>query len=474
MKGKVGSIVALLAILMLVFTSAPLANTEGVMAAPDSNGWQIIPTPGGNVILDDVMPLPDGKTLFLSTTDSSSNTSTLWRSPVPATAGSWTAVSTATTPGWIIRLNPGWADAPSIYWCDRGGTEIRYSFDSGSTFASRTAPASITDLTVEESKTLYLASAGNVYKSTSGGHVWGVPVNAGISTISMLAMAPTYPDPPVGGNILAGGTGGAVSFSTDGGATFTPFPPLPVGGNVQIAGDKNYASNNTVYAGSSNGRVYRWVIGPSTTWELINPTIAKVSGLAVDYNGLSAADATPASGADRTINPTASPPAWTDLISGLTGGETFAQVPSALRCSAGVLFAIDTTNNDLYEYTGIEEGLVPTFPWGLLAGVLVPSVLIGAALGIWLWRRPKRISVPETIRLPDSGVTIKFSKQYSHDKLTELTRRLLTDAELAARFRADPVPKLRETGIIVTSEALNKITDEDLLAAFGHRKSDAC
>ncbi|HEY54974.1 MAG TPA: hypothetical protein G4N91_01655 [Dehalococcoidia bacterium] len=237
------------------------------------------------------------------------------------------------------------------------------------------APAttgSLIDVALEDSTTLYCAIGSNVYTSTDNGATWS-SADAGVDTIFMIAMAPAYPNIPVAGHVLVGGTEGLASYSTDGGANFTSLPPLPAGGNVQMAADTDYATNNTIYAGSSNGNVYRWVIETSTDWEEINTTIANVSGLVVCCGNLYAADATPTGGVYRTYNPTAATPEWEHLTNGLSGGETFNRVPSALRCSATgdgyvTLFAIDTANNVLYEY--IEA------PTGVLWPRIIPPIII--------------------------------------------------------------------------------------------------
>jgi hypothetical protein len=330
MKGKASSIFALSAVLTIIVALVALAGTELALFQPASDTWQVIPTPP-EVTLDDVMPSPEGTMLFLLTSDPDTNTSTLWQSPVPVTAGSWVAG------------------------------------------------------TLEESGTLHYAFGSRVYTSLDYGATW-LSADAGIGTIFMIAMAPAYPVLPAAWHVLVGGTEGAASYSTDGGATFTSLPSLPVGGNVQIAADTDYANNNTIYAGSSNGNVYRYVIGTSTVWEDINATITNVSGLVVCSGALYAADATPGGGVYLTYNPTAAMPDWEHLTNGLSGGETFNQVPSALRCSTDgdgnvTLFAIDTANNLLYQYTeAAARGVL--WPWIVLliivtagGGVLVKKTL---------------------------------------------------------------------------------------------------
>ena len=80
-----------------------------------------------------------------------------------------------------------------------------------------------------------------------------------------------------GNHVLVGGQNGDVSYSDDGGATFTALEDIATSGSVIVAFDNYFDANNTVYAalgdaGESNG-VYRWVIDESTKWEnLCRPT----------------------------------------------------------------------------------------------------------------------------------------------------------------------------------------------------------
>jgi hypothetical protein len=333
------------------------------------NQWSLIDTTIHG--MSDVMPTPDGTEIFLATWNSAgADLESLWKSPLPATACSWERVRISladwgdTSGDTLVRLNPDYANFPVIYWCDRGNINIQYSDDGGCCFATRTAPSNIQDVTVEDLDTLYMASGADVYRSDTAAFTWGSGVSAGFATIIWtIAMAPSYPNLPVPGHVLVGGINGEVANSINGGVSFTPlFPFLDVGGNVQVAGDTHYdgTTNNFIYAGSGSGNVYRFDISTYTSWELINSTIASVSGLAV-CECLYAANATPGGGADRTRNPTAVTPLWVHLTAGLSGGEIFNAPPSALRCSSVpddasyvALFAIDTASATLYEYIDTE------------------------------------------------------------------------------------------------------------------------
>jgi hypothetical protein len=364
-------------------TSGAAANDQSAFSRSTNGGVsfnQISLIDTNLLSIRDVAPAPDGSTLFMATAGNDAIGGTydsVWRTTSTPLGFLWERVGTFDFGGvGILRLDPNYLETGVLYFAQIGGAnQLKYSANGGEIWANRYTPAAITDLTVEDASTLYVTTGFNVRKSTGSGWggSWEAPVTVGFDAWT-IAMAPTYPKPPVPGHVLVGGTGGAAAYSTDGGGSFTSLPPLPVGGNVQVAGDKNYATNNTIYAGSSNGKVYRWVIGINTIWEEINPTIASVSGLAVDCGSLYAADGTPANpsvplgGADQTRSPTAPAPTWTRFINGLSGGETFDREPSALRLAytdaEDHLYAIDTTNNVLYGYT-VSKKLVVRFTYSI-------------------------------------------------------------------------------------------------------------
>ena len=78
---------------------------------------------------------------------------------------------------------------------------------------------------------------------------------------------------------------------------------------------------------------------------------------------------------------------------------------------------------------------------------------------------------PRVIRLPHSNAEIRFLDSYSDEKLIDLTRRLIIDKDLVARMNESPAEELAKLGIEITDEDRQRITDEDLLVAMGHRDS---
>jgi len=326
--------------------------------------------------MSDVMVTPAGDELFLATWCATApGLESLWKSPVMATAGGWDRVrispmSWGDAPGaTIIRLNPGYADAPVVYWANRGAVNIQYSNDGGAVFAPRdTIPAAITDIAVEDENTLYGACGTVVYRSDSAAWNFAVgPVTAGIGPINMIAMAPTYPLEPVPGHLLVGGAGAAVAYSTNGAESFAP--PIGtglVGTNFQVVGDTDYATNNTIYAARGTAAapagIFRFVIGTSSIWTRIatlatlDPAVALSPGtvfgmvatngaLYAGWNDTAGAGAF-LSGAERSLNPTSAVGilAFDRMDVGSTT-SVFDATPQSLRIdgtTSPTLYAIDT------------------------------------------------------------------------------------------------------------------------------------
>jgi hypothetical protein len=75
--------------------------------------------------------------------------------------------------------------------------------------------------------------------------------------------------------ILVGGADGDVSYSDDGGETFTELEETPtIEGYVTVAFDSYFDTNDVIYAATDvddvDGGVYRWVIGTDDSWTNLN------------------------------------------------------------------------------------------------------------------------------------------------------------------------------------------------------------
>jgi len=308
------------------------------------------------VLLDDVMPTPDGTAVFLSS--QAGVDLSLWKSAVPTATGSWERVLCRTAAGpSIIRLAPDWDTAPSVLWADTVAALMYVSHDGGAVFANRTPPAVLVDLTVESggaAGVLYMTSGTNVYKSTNGGYFFGLPVPTNLPVAgTSVSMAPMYPALPVAGNVMVGATG-AMAYSLDGAASFMPVTNgLALAGVCVIGADDEYgtagaAGENMIFiAGMGGLTVYRYIIGTSTTWEnmIAGGGATGLRGFGFNNGALYAADATVAAGVRRSINPhdAVGTITWRAMAIG-TGAGTMAltKAPNSLRVADSVVWVIDT------------------------------------------------------------------------------------------------------------------------------------
>jgi hypothetical protein len=196
-----------------------------------------------------------------------------------------------------------------------------------------------------------------------------------------------------GDSILVGSFNGEVSYSDDGGKTFTRLEDVHAGTDVYVtvAFDSYFDTNNVVYAalagaGSDNG-IYSWVIGTSTEWKNIGAEPYDYTGIVLsnaDGNPMTSADTGgvlyasyvdqsdyPYSGVARCLNPAGDISCekcveWDYLTVGLTGNVGFDATPDALKIcgcltpdSSGELYAIDDWNN--YDMCKGQDGTVWTF-----------------------------------------------------------------------------------------------------------------
>lgn len=343
------------------------ANLESAFSVSNNkaisfNAESLIDSVATNIVVtvDDFYITPDGGTIFMATDDGTELS--LWKSALSTSSTSWSRVyvDTAVGPG-LVRLNPDWDTTPAVYFADcdpAGAGAIFVSTDGGDIFATgRTAPTGITagDIAVESATTLYLSDAAtqNIYKSTNSAAIWATPVSSKAGVIRTLAMAPSYPNIPVEGHLLVGGTTDC-SYSTDGGTSFTEIAGGLAGtGLLQILAHEDYATagadgENMIYCADSTvgNNVFRFVIGTSTDWDDLVAGVAagNVSGLAI-FDGVLYALQDVALGAYRTLSPTVAVGLMTWEAASIGAAGTLDQAPSALRVKAGsnVLYAIDTT-----------------------------------------------------------------------------------------------------------------------------------
>jgi len=148
----------------------------------------------------------------------------------------------------------------NVYWDDLEGLGCWDSISS-------TAVGEIVDLAAEDADTLFaLDASGDVAMFDED--EWDEAVASEVDAGWTIAVWGDW--------ILVGGQDGDVSYSDDGGETFTELEDTtPIKGYVTVAFDSYFDSNDTIYAAvasvnlidlTGTGGIYSWIIGESTSW----------------------------------------------------------------------------------------------------------------------------------------------------------------------------------------------------------------
>jgi hypothetical protein len=229
---------------------------------------------------------------------------------------------------------------------------------------------------VVDDATLFIGSHdgsnGLVYLTTNSGLTYCEGATAGSQSLISIDLSPDYDEDET---ILAGNKDGWVYWSEDNGASFEPLPPdatsSPLSGEITVAFDPKYSTNNTVYAasGTAGEGIYRFIIGNSDAWENIDsPTDGMMGQIIVSAEGtLYAANFKADGGMERCLNPT------------FPLGPTFETVTRGLDDGAELiglwrhdhrLWSIDTTHIKLMTYTdSLTQPVVLTSPPDQAPGV---------------------------------------------------------------------------------------------------------
>jgi hypothetical protein len=248
----------------------------------------------------------------------------------------------------------------------------------------------IVDLAVKDASTIYALDANGMVAMSDDLCNWHTPVDSLVCGYTIAVH---------GDYVLVGGDNGDVSYSDDGGATFTLLEDVSDNGYVTVAFDSYFDDNNVIYAAladSDDNGIYRWVIGTSTEWEDIGAEPYDYTGLVVsnaDGNPFTTAETGGVlyasyvngeqwydddseytySGVARLLNPAADISCekcvwWDYLVVGLNIHQGFDAWPDALKIcgcldpdSNTKLFAIDDYHHDGYDMCKGEDGTVWTF-----------------------------------------------------------------------------------------------------------------
>lgn len=252
---------------------------------------------------------------------------------------------------WVVFIAGVWGGNPAIW----------RSADNGQSFSRRSAPLAIDQWAAVDDTTLFVGSFdgsnGLVYHTSNSGLSYSAGVAAGSQSLSSFVLSPNYDQD---GIILVGNTNGWVYWSSDNGASFEPLPPTaaspPLDGNVRVAFDPQFASNNTVYAASDapDKGIYRYIVGTSTGWQRIDSTLpagGMIGQLAVSADGVlygvnfqQVDIINQEGGLERCLSPGAT---FETVTRGLGDGVTLW----GLWLHGDQLWSIDTTGVRLMTYT---------------------------------------------------------------------------------------------------------------------------
>ncbi|MBU2608808.1 MAG: hypothetical protein KKF26_05765 [Chloroflexi bacterium] len=266
-----------------------------------------------------------------------------------------------------IQLSPQYGNEHQVVFLagSSGNPSLFKSTDNGQTFAHHInsnpntgASFSIDTWTVVDDNILFIGgfdgSNGLVYHTNNAGAWYSKAIAAGSQSLNSISLSPNYNQDKT---ILVGNSNGWIYWSHDDGDSFEPLPPdattPPLTGNLSIAFDPKFASNNTVYAASDSqgGGIYRYIIGTSSDWESIDGTLPSNATIGelktVDGGALYATNFKADGGMERCLNPTYPlGPTFETVTNKLSDGATL----TGLWIRDDRLWSIDTTNNRVMVY----------------------------------------------------------------------------------------------------------------------------
>jgi hypothetical protein len=340
-----------------------LSFTPPAVASPDSANWNqisLIDTDVTDII--DLAPSPrysQDYTLFMLTFGGEHS---LWRSLNGGV--SWEGVYTSALPDVDqidrVELPPQYGGNSRVVFIagsSNGNPAIWKSTDNGQSFTRQIAPSPIDTWAVVDDTTLFIGSYdgsnGLVYRTTTSGSTYPEGIVAGNQSLNSIVLSPNYNEDKT---ILVGNKDGWVYWSEDNGASFRPLPPhatsKPLSGNITVAFDPKYSTNNTVYAASdtTDKGIYRFIIGKSNAWEAIDsPAGGMIGQIIVSAEGtLYATNFKADGGMERCLNPTYPlGPTFETATDGLDDGAKLI----GLWLSDHRLWSIDTAHTRLVTYS---------------------------------------------------------------------------------------------------------------------------
>jgi hypothetical protein len=284
----------------------------------NGNNWEQISLIDTIINISDVMADPNAESLFIAAYNKYTLES-VWRTAGEPLGTYWGRIFSVEVGEnkLILRASPNYDVDYTLCVGEVGGSFFAISHDRGNSWHQYTMPSGMVDMAVQDEHTIYVALPdGMIRKTENEGAVWQYPFLTGLTDINMLQVT-------ANGNILVGSTDDKVAYSLDKGASFTEISK-PVGNiadvcAVQVIADADYAENHIIYAATNaldkpDKGVWRWEIGSSTEWELIDKDIKELGveqfcGLAVGEEGtlyalrMESVDGNGSGGMNRSLDP---------------------------------------------------------------------------------------------------------------------------------------------------------------------------
>jgi hypothetical protein len=310
----------------------------------------------------------------------------VWRSTSDTLGDVWERILTHTTnnTGMILRVNvKATGSSSALIFGDLATSTIMYTPDEGQRWELVLAGiSSLRDVTFRDETTIYVLEDYRVRQLYQGSTNW-VPGNFVNTDLPVSAHTITTPlVNPKETDMVFIGTGISILGNPEAYVAWTDFNEpnpkftilkmLPETGNVHVITDSKYDKNMIIYAAvnagavsitSSDGVIYRWVVGSSTDWDELEPINRAFFGIAMAGDALYGAwnldTTTPlnSGGVDRTLYPRVKvPPApeWDEMKDGLpvSGAVNypvaFTHEPTSFKISSN-------TNNTLWAIDNIAK-----------------------------------------------------------------------------------------------------------------------
>jgi len=169
----------------------------------------------------------------------------------------------------LLRLSPDHEDGDKIVWGDQNSDKLFWAESKGiCSWHSLTSTKNIQDFALADDDTIYVINnASDIVKWTPND--WHPPVDTAVTAGHTIAVQGDY--------ILIGGGSGSVSYSDDAADSFSRLGDKGFfDGEVHVAFDSYFSSNDTVYAAVNGGKagIWRHVIGkPGPAWKNLNADI---------------------------------------------------------------------------------------------------------------------------------------------------------------------------------------------------------